>query len=481
VEAANPATTMLMSSLHSNCKAIILEFPSSLHRGLDTSSSHGRWVRLHEQFHPNYHAQGYDSRWQNLGGTGDPACFTAILSYHVKNISLSDMYSKLNSLRSEIRTLDLLPGTWGDAIECRLRAVSLDDQPSFKAISFVWGDAQHKRGITVDGQSFFVTQNLLRGLQRICDPATKLTIWVDALCINQTDSDERREQVQLMRAIYTSANEVLIWLGYDADHQVPIIQPNLFRFTGDASDMEIVDAYFANEEHAYTAKREEIYFANRDDPWFDAENNMHYTNEHEANHADIMANILGAFVYFRLRASGKHFDQIRFFKRHGLELQVNKSWAGVVHAIDLLRKCPWWTRIWALQEVVLASKATIIYSHVSVPWDMLTDAVNKACMHDKFCCKNIMEQRPGLETYILTEYKATIICDMEAMRLGLGSDAMTLFKIMAQSVGRDATDPRDQVYGLLGLVTNWYKKPPLVPDYKRTIQEIFMQAQYIEV
>jgi hypothetical protein len=51
VEAANPATTMLMSSLHSNCKATILEFPSSLHRGLDTSSSHGRWVRLHEQFH----------------------------------------------------------------------------------------------------------------------------------------------------------------------------------------------------------------------------------------------------------------------------------------------------------------------------------------------------------------------------------------------------------------------------------------------
>jgi hypothetical protein len=98
----------------------------------------------------------------------------------------------------------------GDAIECRLRAVSLDDQPSFKAISYVWGDAQHKRGITVDGQSFFVTQNLFRGLQRIRDPATKLTIWVDALCINQTDSDERREQVQLMRAIYTSANEVLI-------------------------------------------------------------------------------------------------------------------------------------------------------------------------------------------------------------------------------------------------------------------------------
>jgi hypothetical protein len=284
-----------------------------------------------------------------------------------------------------------------------------------------------------------------------------------------------------VRAIYTSASEVLLWLGYNADHQVPIAQPNSFRFTGDDSDMEIVDAYFANKEHACTANGEDVYFANQDDPYSDAENNTHYTNEHEATHGDNMANILGAFVYFRLRASDKHVDQIRFFKRNGLELQVHKSWAGVVHVLDSLRKCPWWIRIWVLQEVVLACKATIIYSHVSAPWDVLIDAVNKACMHDKFCCKNIMEQRPGPETCLLTEYKATIICDMEALRFGLGSDAMTLSQIMAQSVGRDATDPRDQMYGLLGFMTNWYKKPPIVPDYNRTIQEILMQAQYIEV
>jgi hypothetical protein len=58
----------------------------------------------------------------------------------------------------------------------------------------------------------------------------------------------------------------------------------------------------------------------------------------------------------------------------------------------------------------------MIYNHVSAPWDMLTDAVNKSWMHDQFCCKNIMEQRPGPETNLLTEYKATIVSDMEAMQ-----------------------------------------------------------------
>jgi hypothetical protein len=270
-------------------------------------------------------------------------------------------------------------------------------------------------------------------------------------------------------------------LEYDPHDLIPIVQPKLFRFTGDDSDTGIVDAYFDNEEHAHIANGKDNYLVNQDDTWFTTEHDTRYTDEYEMSHGDNMENILGAFVYFRLRASNRHVDEIRSFKRLGHALQVQRSWAGFVHAIGVLKKCPWWTRIWVLQEVVLARKATVIYSNVSVPWDMLTDAVNKSWMHDQVCCKNIMEQRPGPETNLLTEYKATTVSDMEAVRLGLGSDAMTLLQIMVQSVGRDATDPRDQVYGLLGLVTNWYKKPPLVPDYNRTIQEILMQAQYIEV
>jgi hypothetical protein len=391
------------------------------------------------------------------------------------------MYSQLKSSRSEIRTLDLFPGAWDDAIEGRLQAVSLDNQLTFKAISYVWGDSQHKREIIVDDRPVSVTQNLFTGLQRIRDPTARLTIWVDALCINQADDDERCSQVQLMRKIYTSATEVLIWLGYGADCQVPIVQPKIYRFTGEASDINIVDAYFANEEGAYTTNREDVYFANKDDPLFTVENDICYTNEGVANDRDSAEDILGAFVYFKLRASNKHANEIGFLKTNGTELQVHRSWSGVVHAVNTLKKCPWWTRIWVLQEVVLARKATVIYNSVSAPWNMLIDAVNNAWLHDQFCCKNIMQQRPGPETNLLTEYKATIVSDMEAMRLGLGSDAMTLSQVMKQSVGRDATDPRDHVYGLLGLVTNWYRNAPLVPDYSKSIQEILIQAQYIEV
>ncbi|KAK1844225.1 ankyrin and het domain-containing protein [Colletotrichum chrysophilum] len=38
-------------------------------------------------------------------------------------------------------------------------------------------------------------------------------LWIDALCINQDDLDERASQVQLMRSIFRGAKRVLAWLG----------------------------------------------------------------------------------------------------------------------------------------------------------------------------------------------------------------------------------------------------------------------------
>jgi hypothetical protein len=113
-----------------------------------------------------------------------------------------------------------------------------------------------------------------------------------------------------MRAIYTSASEVLIWLGYDPHDLIPIVQPKLFRFTGDDSDTGIVDAYFDNEEHTHIANGKDIYFVNQDDTRFTTEHDTRYTDEYEMSHGDNMENILGAFVYFRLRASNRHVDEI---------------------------------------------------------------------------------------------------------------------------------------------------------------------------
>jgi len=50
------------------------------------------------------------------------------------------MLSPLNPERNEIRIAILQPGNWDDEILCSLKTVSLDDNPKYSTLSYVWGD-----------------------------------------------------------------------------------------------------------------------------------------------------------------------------------------------------------------------------------------------------------------------------------------------------------------------------------------------------
>jgi hypothetical protein len=52
---------------------------------------------------------------------------------------MGDLYDSLNSETNQIRVVELVPGRWNDAINCNMRTVSLDEQPSYEALSYVWG------------------------------------------------------------------------------------------------------------------------------------------------------------------------------------------------------------------------------------------------------------------------------------------------------------------------------------------------------
>jgi len=96
--------------------------------------------------------------------------------------------------------------------------ISLDENPSYEALSYTWGDTsvQGPR-ILLDSKPFQVTVNLGAALLNLRDEASgdpkERILWIDAICINQTDIQERNEQVQRMKAIYSSAVQVVIWLG----------------------------------------------------------------------------------------------------------------------------------------------------------------------------------------------------------------------------------------------------------------------------
>jgi Heterokaryon incompatibility protein (HET) len=88
-------------------------------------------------------------------------------------------------------------------------------------LSYVWGDASAQKEIEVDGKIVQVGQNLyeaLRALREIPEIQMGTRVWIDALCINQQDIEERDVEVKRMADIYTRSLRVISWLGEEKDY-----------------------------------------------------------------------------------------------------------------------------------------------------------------------------------------------------------------------------------------------------------------------
>lgn len=120
-------------------------------------------------------------------------------------------YEKLNHGRKEVRYLQILP-KHGAVIQCRLHTSPLE--PNHICLSHRWTDKEGPREIFLNDRPFTVSANVWHFLDiaRHKYPPEE-RFWIDAICINQQDNDERSKQVPLMGEIYRSARLVVSWLG----------------------------------------------------------------------------------------------------------------------------------------------------------------------------------------------------------------------------------------------------------------------------
>ncbi|KAF2019183.1 HET-domain-containing protein [Aaosphaeria arxii CBS 175.79] len=134
-----------------------------------------------------------------------------------------------------IRLLFLMPGELEDPLVIHLLSVPLREAPSFEALSYTWGTPEDTLDISCGPRGGIVSirPNLRDALQYLRLPHDIKKLWVDALCINQEDIEERSSQVAMMASIYWHASQVVVWLGLD-DECVPASDVfDLIRTTSD--------------------------------------------------------------------------------------------------------------------------------------------------------------------------------------------------------------------------------------------------------
>lgn len=105
-------------------------------------------------------------------------------------------------------------------ISARIFKASLNDPPTYEAVSYRWEWTKDAPCIMVNGVKFPVMDNVVSFLsefRRQAFPASPI-LWIDSVCINQSCTQDRNIQVQLMGKIYSKASVVRMWLGIESDH-----------------------------------------------------------------------------------------------------------------------------------------------------------------------------------------------------------------------------------------------------------------------
>jgi hypothetical protein len=150
------------------------------------------------------------------------------------DMAAEDVDHKYEPLNNEntIRVLDLRSGSDDGHLRGELRHVSLSfskvhqtvdrclpaECPHYEALSYVWGEAAFSRSMYCTTGKIALTLNLEAALKAMRYHDRDRIIWVDAICIDQSNVSERGHQVRLMGQIYANADRVLVWLGPDPEN-----------------------------------------------------------------------------------------------------------------------------------------------------------------------------------------------------------------------------------------------------------------------
>jgi hypothetical protein len=307
--------------------------------------------------------------------------------------------------------------------------------PIYEALSYTWGDAVNKVPLKVNQSEEPVTTNLYSALFALRLENQDRPLWVDALCINQNDIEERNNQVQRMQSTYQRATRTLVWLG-EADDTSDLAFYLLERLGG------------SGEEIAQFRSPPTMDFAG---PQYDP---VYGLGDAERDY----------IAYFK-----SFIDSLGLI---GIVDLDDNDWA----ALENLFSRPYWKRIWIVQEITNAHSVEIHCGSNSLSWQTIDRIeLNKKTIKDislplrtverytslfaKGAIRRIMNQRKWTRHYIRSQ--------------GLEHSSTSFLNLLERFRDFNCTDPRDKIYALLGLASIDKNMPLPKPDYSKSVSEVY--------
>lgn len=319
-------------------------------------------------------------------------------------------YQPLDLATDAIRILRIFQGHGQDPIHCELIESLLgeDEGLQYEALSYTWGESGGESfAITLHAKKKSVTENLYLALHRLRKTGEDRWLWVDALCIDQENPKEKTHQVSHMRHIYEKADRVLVWLGLGTD-DIDLLMGLMVEL-----DMRV------RQSPKYRKDEPKVWL----EEWVS------------------LSDELG-----------------------GMQTELNNRRRNALAKI-LTR--PWFERVWILQEVFSAKRASVICGWKMVPTETFVMMPRLMGINPGVHVESVLDIMPGC-----------------LRRYSWRSEEPDLRTLLRRFRASKATDPRDKIYALLGMSSDVLSDGALRPDYtvslKQAIQDTIFYLTFRE-
>ena len=389
-----------------------------------------------------------------------------------------NIYSKLDPKEHEIRLLTCLSLDDSGSLRCELvqNQRLADVRGIYSALSYCAGDPQKTETIFVNNIRCNIFQNLGYAIRRARHfwmtehKDDVLALWVDQVCINQSDTRERSEQVAFMQKIYSSAEQTLVCLS--TPEAEPVGQ-------GATWLTELCANVAMPEDDVSETTWESLIWELID-------------NKTPQFLVDDRPNPL----------SGPVAPLLEFFWESMADITFANGWAEF-H--DLLRS-PWWNRAWIFQEFIVSRQVNFLYGLHSISWKQSAQAWRFLCV----LAKLVMDETfVGFFTYRYTEgfqgsdndsqhkaerpehrnfnwsverlnaaadgnFSSLLECTQFMVSIKIAwSGSLDLKRLLMHSRSCKSSNDRDRVYAFVGIGDKNYR---IEPDYSKTPEEILIET-----
>ncbi|MCJ1254925.1 hypothetical protein MMC24_002741 [Lignoscripta atroalba] len=327
-------------------------------------------------------------------------------------------HEPLERARQEIRLFKVtgdLPSTASAAdglLNLKVIHASLQNPPSYLALSYAWGDPAPTHPIICNGLNFNITESLYRALWTVFwhvrttktglySQNEDILLWADGLCINQPDFEEKDFQVPLMGEIYSKCKGAIAYLGAPLNGADPADAFRAMAWKG-GSRMVAPPPGIPSDQNS---------------PEFQA-------------------------WYQTAQKTPETFKTVELTEQAGRDLG------------DLFSS-PFFRRSWVMQEMILAPTVICLYGigqhRVSWTLDIMMQLVYRAGTQ-----KHHQPDYHKLKVGDMDLYGAAQVTTWRQLReeRQAASTGLNLLSLLERSRATLATDPKDKLYSLLGLVSD---------------------------